>query len=134
MGLGRKKIKETDQVYILAKQARKEQICFEDVDLLITDSPIRLCAIYEKMITEEPYVTPLIIKKFEKEAEKMGVEYIHVFLNRVKPYQEAGRMQQEKEAREIDNQLLDYLEEEVDYIRVDADENAAANICKKLDI
>ena len=129
-----RKIKETDQVYILAKQARKEQICFEDVDLLITDSPIRLCAIYEKMITEEPYVTPLIIKKFEKEAEKMGVEYIHVFLNRVKPYQEAGRMQKEKEAGEIDSQLLDYLEDEVDYIRVDADENAAENICKKLGI
>lgn len=129
----KRKIKETDQVYILAKQARKEQICFEGVDMIVTDSPIRLCAIYEKMITEEPYVTPLIIDKFEKEAKKQGVEYVHVFLNRVKEYNPKGGFQNLEEAKDIDKQLRDYLNEEgLDYIDVDANEQAAQKIIDSL--
>lgn len=130
-----RKIKETDQVYILAKQARKEQICFEGVDVIVTDSPIRLCAIYEKMITEPPYVTPLIIQKFEKEAQKQGVSYIHVFLNRKKKYNPKGRLQNLEEAKELDKKLKSYLiSENVNFIEVDADEKAPKKIIKLLNL
>lgn len=120
-----RKIKETDQIYILANQARKEQICFNDADVLVTDSPIRLCAIYEKMITTEPFVVPVIIEKLEDVARKQGVEYIHVFLNRTKGYNEKGRWQKEDEAKAIDLIIKQYLQDSnISFLNVDANEEA----------
>lgn len=124
-----RKIKETDQIYILANQARKEQICFKDADVLVTDSPIRLCAIYEKIITTPPFVVPTIINKLEDVALKQGVEYVHIFLNRVKNYNEKGRLQKEEEAKKIDDQIKQHLiESNINFLITDANEQAPETI------
>lgn len=128
-------LKSFDQVYILAKQARKEQILYGVVDYVITDAPMWLSAIYEPKFGSFPYICDEIVAKFEKEANNRGVEFVHVFLNRVKPYQPEGRTQNEEEAKEIDRELKEYLSRaKIPFVEVDADEGAAEKIIQLLGI
>lgn len=82
-----------------------------------------------------PYICDDIVAKFEKEANARGVEFIHIFLNRVKPYQAEGRHQDEAGAREIDAELKEYLTRaRIPIIEVDADDGAAERIISLLRI
>lgn len=122
-----------DQVYILAKQARREQILYGSVDVVITDAPMWLSPIYESKYGAGPYICNEIVMKFQKEAESRGVEFVHIFLRRVKPYRAEGRYQNEEEAKVIDQEIKDYLvQAQLPFIEVDADESAAEKIIEML--
>lgn len=128
-----RKIKATDQVYILAKQARREQILYGSVDVIITDAPILLSPIYESKYGTFPHICDSIVDKFMKESSGMGVEQVNVFLNRVKPYQAEGRYQTAEEAAKIDKEIHEYLTvNQFPFIEVDADEKAAEEIIRRL--
>lgn len=128
-------LKSFDQVYILAKQARKEQILYGVVDYVITDAPMWLSAIYEPKFGSFPYVCDQIVSKFEQEAHSRGVEFVHIFLNRVKPYTPEGRTQNEEEAKVIDQELKDFLiRAKIPFTEVNADDGAAEEIIKLLGI
>lgn len=128
-------IKSTDQVYILAKQARREQILYGAVDVVITDSPMWLSPVYEQKLGTAPYVCEKIVEKFQKEAEAVGVEYIHVFLKRVKKYNPAGRYQDENGAKAIDQEIKEYLiAAKIPFLEVEAKDGAALEIISKLNL
>lgn len=121
----------TDQLYIIAKQARQEQILLKDVDLIITDSPIRLSNIYETKYSKPPFVTVHMVEKYESEAKRQGFEYVHIFLKRVKKYNPKGRYQTEEEAKAIDLEVKDYLNDNnIKFHEIVADETAAQEIYK----
>lgn len=128
-------IKSFDQVYILAKQARREQILYGAVDVVITDAPMWLSPIYEAKYGSFPYICDDIVYKFQQEAESRGVQYVHVFLNRVKPYKAEGRHQTEEEAKVIDKEIKDYLvRAKIPILEVDAKEDAAETIIRLLNL
>lgn len=107
-----RKINPYDQVYLLAKQSRKQQILYGAVDVIITDAPLWLFPIYENSLGHPPYICKQIVDKFAEEAEKQsGVEFIHVFLNRKHAYNPKGRHQTESEAIHIDGLLKKFLED-----------------------
>lgn len=97
-----------DQVYVCAKQMRREEIPLRNgVDAIITDSPLLLQCCYAKK-----YNVPCwnhlvqVTETFEKEYPSL-----HIFLERGnRPYVAKGRYQTENGAKELDTYILSALQ------------------------
>jgi len=121
-----------DQFYFFGKQSRKEYSLFDQVDVVVTDSPVPICAYYAKAFGT-PKQAELFVemtKVYYQMCENDGHTHVHYFLNRVKPYNPSGRFQTEAQAKQIDFEmklfLVDSLGLSLTYI--DADQFAAAKI------
>lgn len=99
---------EFDQLYIFAKQARKEYMLFNKVDFIVTDSPVLLSGFYEEKYYKY-HITKPAIDAYIKAREELGVKHHNFFMRRTKPYVKAGRYQTEEEARQIDVEMRDWL-------------------------
>jgi nicotinamide riboside kinase len=93
-----------DQLYFLGKQSRRESMLYGKADWVVTDSPVLMNAYYAQL-----YCPPVVAEGvkasaagFYQHAEVDGHRHVHVFLKRSKPYNPAGRYQDEKGARELD--------------------------------
>ena len=82
---------------ILFEQARRQDMLAGKVDLIITDSPLRMSVVYGS--------NPEQVKAFMKDYAQ-----VDVFVERVKPYNPRGRMQTEAQAIEIDELLRNETE------------------------
>ena len=89
------------QFYISGKQAWRIARCYGKVDVIVTDSPILLAAMYSE---DNPQLVPGIIYEYFK------YRNIAYFIDRVKPYNPNGRNQTLEEAKAIDQKLIDFLE------------------------
>ena len=128
-----RKILDGDQYYFLAKQSRRERIRFRNVDVLVTDSPVWLSAVYEQEFEQEPFICQMMIDKHVQVAQRHDVKHEHVFLRRLKQYNPNGRFQTEAEAHRLDEKIKTYLNSyEIKFIEVDADPAAASNISRLL--
>ena len=125
-----------DQFYFFGKQLRREYSLFKNVNTIITDSPVSLCAFYSNMLggEEQGSLFVKMAQEFYKEVEKDGHDYVHVWLNRVKPYNEKGRFQTEDQAKEIDTKLKEFLKDKfgVNFIEIDGTNEAADNFSNVL--
>lgn len=101
-------ISKYDQLYITAKQFRKESLLYGKVDYVITDSPLLLGPFYEQYITGEARIFPAI-RDVMAMAEADGVSYHNFILTRHKDYVQEGRYHKEEEARLIDGYIKDFL-------------------------
>lgn len=112
-----------DQLYVFAKQHRRIHRLQGQVDVIVTDCPLFLSAYYGS--AESEAFKTLVLEKF------YAYENLNVFLQRTKPYNPAGRLQSEEKANDIDRVLRDMLdEEEIDYVAVPADRNAAHKVSR----
>lgn len=73
----------------------------QHVDAVITDSPILLSAIYS--LPEDILLRSLIVEDFKK------FRNLNFFLKRYKKYVQTGRMQDEEQAKEKDNEIKQLL-------------------------
>ena len=96
------------QFYISGKQSFRISRCFGKVDVIITDSPIRLGKIYADLIGRPQ----LGLACLEEANQYPAGSTLEIFLNRVKPYNTNGRNQTEEEAKEIDKTLRELLDKE----------------------
>jgi hypothetical protein len=113
-----------DQLYLLAKQNRMLERLRDKVDYVITDSPLLLCRYYAT-INDYQYKAfyPLVDNIFS------SYDNINIFLERVKPYSNVGRSQNEEQAREIDNIVNEKLISfKIPFIKVVSDKKAAKAI------
>lgn len=88
------------QLYVTGKQCLKIYRLLGKVDVVVTDSPIAVGAMYT---TEKPYQDVCLY-----EAKKYKNTY-NLFVNRFKPYNPNGRNQTEEEAKEIDRKIKAFL-------------------------
>lgn len=89
------------QFYISGKQAYKISRVYGKVDVIITDSPILLGALYGEETSP---------KLKEAIKEEFGKYYnLNFFINRVKEYNPNGRMQTLDEAKAIDDRMKEML-------------------------
>jgi len=111
----------TDQLYILAKQNRRLMRLDNQVEYVVTDSPLVMGLAYSKKYysTFAPFVKDLW----------SSYDNLNIFLNRLKPYHTVGRKETEEEAKWLDNQIKHILDSSgQEYYTVDADENAKHKI------
>ena len=90
-----------NQFYITGKQSFKISRCNGKVNIIITDSPILLGAIY----TDSEIFKAAVLEEFNK------YNNINFFIKRQKDYNPNGRNQTEEEAKSIDVKIINYLKE-----------------------
>jgi hypothetical protein len=106
-------------MYVTGKQAFKISRCYGEVDVIITDSPIRLGYTYA-IAQNRPKLGEAILE----EADLYKDSSIDIFLKRVKPYNPNGRNQTEDEAKQIDIEMRKALEDQkVKLLEFDGDIN-----------
>jgi hypothetical protein len=103
-----------NQLHIFSEQFRRQWRLLGKVDYVITDSPILLSCIYfknyaHKRSTFPPHYLWLTTQYF-LETYKL-FDNINVHITRNKNYDPVGRMQTEEEARAIDKEIEDFLNE-----------------------
>ena len=94
----------TCQPYVFGKQSYRMDRCADEVDIIVTDSPLFLSAMYNDDGDIEPEFTATVIKKFNE------FNNFNYFLKRVKPYNPKGRNQTEEEAIELDKKIKKNLD------------------------
>jgi ABC-type oligopeptide transport system ATPase subunit len=95
-----------NQLYILAKQYHKVWRLPNDLEVIVTDSPI----IFSGLYSDDPIIKDLSLHYFNKQTN------MNFFLDRVKEYNPIGRNQTEEEAKELDRKNLKLLQDEnLDY-------------------
>mgnify|MGYP002793047493 CR=1 FL=1 len=91
-----------DQNYIFGKQSFKLSRVDGKVDVIITDSPLLLCAYYSNDHCAYER-TQLVLKTHHQ------YNNLNFYINRVKPYNPAGRHQTEEESDKIAKDLEKFL-------------------------
>ena len=89
------------QLYVTGKQCLKVARLLGKVDVIVTDSPIAIGAMYTD---EKPYQDVCLY-----EAKKYKNTF-NIFINRKKDYNPNGRNQTFEEAKTIDQKILDFLD------------------------
>ena len=93
-----------NQLYLFGKQFYRMSRCRDKVDALVTDSPLPLCAFYNKSETLGMGFNILIWNVFN------SFNNYNVLLERVKPYNERGRLQTEEESDAMAYPLAHFLD------------------------
>lgn len=93
----------SNQVYMLGNQLQRIYRCQDQVDVVVTDSPLLLNIIYNH--------DPLLGTSFYNLVVDLFQSYnnINYFIKRIKEYNPAGRNETKEEAVEIDSKLLQLL-------------------------
>jgi hypothetical protein len=92
-----------NQIYVFGKQLHTLYRLVNKVDVIITDSPLLLSLIYGKQ--EGEAFKNLILEVHNR------FNNLNIFLKRHKQYNPSGRLQTEKEAKEIDIKIKNLLEQ-----------------------
>lgn len=117
-----KELEGNNQLYITSKQHNKLHRLRDQVDYVITDSPI----IQSLMYTPKDYFSsfgPFLRELFD------SFDNINIFIKRVKQYKTYGRSQTEEESDTIGSRILSFLSNNrIDYSVVDGDVSAPENV------
>lgn len=116
-----------NQAYIFGEQYYRLTILEDDVDVIITDSPILLSVFYRNRYNNSI--------DFPKEFDDVVLysfnryNNINYFIRRNKLYNPNGRLQTEDEAKELDVKLLEFLNEyEISFDIVNGNQNGYQKI------
>lgn len=119
---GRIKELSSNQLYITAKQYHRMERLRDQVDFVITDSPI----IQGMMYTPKNYFS--FFKPLLKEMH-YSFENFNVYINRVKQYKEYGRTQSQEKSDKIARNVRDFLDtNDIKYHVVNGDSSAPDTI------
>lgn len=130
-----RKINQYDQVYFLGKQMRLESILYDKVNFVVTDSPVLLNLYYARLHspTETAEGIHKIVGDYYRQAQEKGHRHRHIFLKRSKPYNPAGRYQDEEQAKDIDSSVRAMLTDlGIAYIESDTWETALNDTLEKI--
>lgn len=88
------------QEYVFGKQSYRLARCRDEVDIIVTDSPLPLSIIYNRNGALDDNFTNSVLNVFNT------YENFNVYLNRVKPYNPKGRNQTPEESDNIGKYIL----------------------------
>ena len=105
------------QEYIFGKQSYRLARCRDEVDVIITDSPLPLGLIYNQNPALDYHFTEVVMNVFNT------YENINFFINRVKPYNPKGRNQTETESDQISIEIKEmYNRLGISYTEINGDD------------
>lgn len=90
-----------NQLYVFGKQYHRIKRLTDQVDLIITDSPLLLSLVYYK--GDNPHFSKMVLEEFSR------MNNLNFFLQRSKKYNPSGRLQTEVKARELDTKIKNVL-------------------------
>lgn len=119
------------QEYIFGKQSYRLKRCRNEVDVIITDSPLPLTIIYTQDEFIKKPLTDLVMAIYN------SYDNINFFINRVKPYNPKGRNQTAEESDALSFEIKNlYRQLNIPYIEIDGNtagyDTAVAIIMDKL--
>jgi hypothetical protein len=120
-----------DQFYFMGKQIRSEAMLFNKVDYIVTDCPVMLGAYYAKLYSSECVAKGILssVMSFYESTSADGHKHLNIFLNRSKPYNQAGRYENADQAKDVDIGVQNMLKElNVPYYVCDTDEGALSSL------
>jgi hypothetical protein len=121
----------TSQPFLAGKQLRDMELLMNQVDVIVTDSPLILCAFYNRLYCPGKY--PPAFERFVIDQFK-AMGGLNIYLHRVGTYQAAGRNQDEAEADEIGVKLQELMEEiGCEPLTMDGDEHAGPAIVAQIE-
>lgn len=93
----------SNQAYVFGKQCYRMSRCAEQVDVIVTDSPLLLSVIYNH--------DPVLGDSFNQTVLNVFNSYnnLNYMLHRIKQYNPIGRNQTEEESNEIGNEIENML-------------------------
>jgi adenylate kinase family enzyme len=104
------------QEYVFGKQSYRLARCRDDVDVIVTDSPLPLGLIYNTNPALSSSFTDVVMSIFNTYTN------INFFINRVKPYNPKGRNQTEDESDQISTRIKDlYRYLNIGYTEINGD-------------
>ena len=104
------------QEYVFGKQSYRLARCRNEVDVIITDSPLPLSIIYTKDEKLRKPLTELVLAIYDT------YENINFFVNRTKPYNPNGRNQTAEESDNISIEIKKLYEDlNIPYTEIDGD-------------
>lgn len=122
-----------DQIYFFGKQVRRESLLLRKVEWVITDSPVIISLFYARKYCPPKIIAGLesVVKAYYDQVALDGHKHIHVLLERVAPYQPAGRFQTEEQANLIHLEMVEMLNElSVPYKICKGDDESVDILCK----
>lgn len=118
------------QPYVFGKQFRDIYRLIDQVEFIITDSPLFLSAFYAKEYPNEHVASTTFIEYVLDQSKWMGG--INIFLNRTKVYNPAGRNQSEAESDEFAKKIKYLLKlHKFQFEEMDGNEEAPKKIFDK---
>jgi len=101
--------KDGGQLYLLGKQFYRMHRCRDNVDVIVTDSPLCLASYYLRQIHDPQVITD--VKSFDNIVRNLidSFDNMNFFLNRKKKYNPKGRFQTEEESDKIAIELWDFF-------------------------
>jgi nicotinamide riboside kinase len=90
-----------NQLYVFAKQHNKQFKPLNQVDVIVTDSPLLMSLVY--VDTDLQYFRPLVFEVFNKNNN------LNILLERRFQYKKYGRNQTEEEAKQVDEKIVKLL-------------------------
>ena len=115
------------QEYVFGKQSYRLSRCRNDVDVIVTDSPLPLSIIYNN--------NPALGEKFNEVVLSIFNTYrnYNYYINRVKPYNPKGRSQTEAESNALGEPIKSLLSiSGIEYKTVDGNDGGYQNIINEI--
>ena len=104
------------QEYVFGKQSYRLARCRNDVDVIVTDSPLPLGLVYNDNPALDHHFTAVVLNVFNT------YENINFFINRVKPYNPKGRNQTAEESDQLSLVIKNlYHNLNIGYIEINGD-------------
>lgn len=92
-----------NQAYLFGKQYFRISRCKDKVDVIVTDSPLPLSLLYNQDENLGEEFNAVVMKVFN------SFKNLNYYINRTKPYNPKGRLQNEKESDELVTPLKNLL-------------------------
>lgn len=113
------------QEYVFGKQSFRLARCRDDVDVIVTDSPLPLSIIYNTNPALDINFERMVINIFET------YENMNYYINRVKPYNPKGRNQTEAESDALVTPIKDLLYDNcIPFKEIDGDDKGYESVVK----
>ena len=115
------------QEYVFGKQSYRLRRCRDDVDVIVTDSPLPLGLIYNNNPALDHNFTQVVLNVFNT------YENINFFINRVKPYNPKGRNQTAEESDKLSLEIKTlYNNLAIPYVEIDGNDEGYTSAIKSV--
>lgn len=115
------------QEYVFGKQSYRLCRCRDDVDVIVTDSPLPLGLIYNDNPALDYHFEAVVMNVFNT------YENINFFINRVKPYNPKGRNQTAEESDQLSLRIKAlYKDLNIGYVEINGDNEGYAFAVKEV--